>query len=378
MVLYKDNQNDFYQINEVMSVSNQLNETFFKQQVDNMLRNKSVYGAILCVESGDSSVSWAGEAGYISADDRYYIASVTKLYITAGMLMLRAENKLNFTDKIYSYFPEGIIGGIHVLNGKDYSKEITIAHLMSNTSGIPDYFYYDKQEGNSVEDLLRGNDQSWPFDRAIERAKSIKPKFKPGQKGKVHYSDTNYQLLGAIIEKVSGMWVGDALKQYIFQPLNLKDTYAYRDINDSSPVPFYYKSQQVNVPKYLASVTAEGGIVSTARDTMTFLKAFFNGFFFPVDLISELKKNWNMIYFPGQFYFGLGLEKIWTPRIISPLRPIGEVLGFWGQTGAFAFHNPESDLYFTGTVNQVSGMGHSAAYKAMINVIKIAHSARIK
>jgi D-alanyl-D-alanine carboxypeptidase len=359
-----------HQINEVMSVSNQLNETFLKQQVDNMLNNKSVYGAILCVETGDCSVSWAGSAGNISANNRYYIASVTKLYITAMMLMLRKENKLNFTDKIYNYFPEDIIGSIHVLNGKDYSKDITIAHLMSNTSGIPDYFYYDKQEGNSVEDLLQGNDQSWPFDRAIERAKSIKPKFKPGQKGKVHYSDTNYQLLGAIIEKVSGMWVGDALKKYIFQPLNLKDTYAYRDINDSSPVPFYYKSNQVHLPNYLASVTAEGGIVSTARETMVFLKAFFNGYFFPEDLIDELKQNWNMIYFPGQFYFGLGLEKLWTPRIISPLKPIGEVLGFWGQTGAFAFHNPQSNLYFTGTVNQVSGMGHSAAYKAMIKIIQ--------
>jgi CubicO group peptidase (beta-lactamase class C family) len=359
-----------------MSVSNQLSETFLKQQADNMLKNKNVYGAIFCVEKGDNSLSWTGAAGNLNAENRYYIASVTKLYITAVMLMLREKNKLNFTDKIYSYFPEDIISGIHILNSIDYSKELTIAHLMSNTSGIPDYFYYDKQTGESVEDLLRGNDQSWPFEKAIDKAKSIKPKFKPGQKGKVHYSDTNYQLLGAIIEKVTGMWVGEAFAEYIFKPLNLEDTYAYRDINDSSPAPFFYKSQQVHLPQYLASVTAEGGIVSTAKDTMAFLKAFFNGFFFPADLIEELKKNWNMIYFPGQFYFGLGLEKLWTPRIISPLKPIGEILGFWGQTGAFAFHNPENNLYFTGTVNQVNGMGHSAAYKAMINVIKAAQSTR--
>ncbi len=354
-------------------MENKLSESFLSQTVNNMLRNKSVFGAVLRVESGDSSFSWAGEAGDLNADDRYYIASVTKLYITAIMLMLRAESKLSFTDKVYTFFPEGFIDGIHVLGGIDYSKEITIAHLMSNTSGIPDYFYYDKQKGESAEDLMLGNDQAWPLERAIETAKTLKPKFKPGQKGKVHYSDTNYQLLGAIIEKVTGKWVGDALKEYIFDPLHLKDTYAYRDINDQSPVPFYYKKQQVHVPKYIASITAEGGIVSNALETMIFLKAFFNGFFFPEALIDELKENWNMIYFPGQFYFGLGLEKIWTPRIISPFKPIKEVLGFWGQTGAFAFHNPETDLYFTGTVNQVSGMGHSAAYKAMINIIKTWH-----
>jgi D-alanyl-D-alanine carboxypeptidase len=81
-------------------------------------------------------------------------------------------------------------------------------------------------------------------------------------------------------------------------------------------------------------------------------------------------KKWNLIWFPGQFYFGVGLEKLWTPRVLSPFKPIGELLGCWGQSGAFAFHNPENDLYFTGTVNQLSGFGHSAAFRAMIKIIK--------
>ncbi len=57
-------------------------------------------------------------------------------------------------------------------------------------------------------------------------------------------------------------------------------------------------------------------------------------------------------------------------RIISPMKPIKEILGFWGQSGAFAFYNPERDIYFTGTVNQSSGFGHSAAHKAMLKTIK--------
>lgn len=345
-----------------------LNESFFDDLTNNMLKNKSVYNAIFCVESGDSSVSWQGAAGGIKADDRYFIASVTKFYITAVMLMLRAENKLSFADKVYSYFPEELFSGIHVLKGVDYTQEITIAHLLSNTSGLPDYFYY--ANGNAITDLLKGNDQSWPLDRVIESTKVQKPKFKPGQKGKVYYSDTNFQLLGGIIEKVTGKWVGDVFNEYIFEPLNLKDTYAYQDINDTTPVPFYYKSQRFHAPKYMASVTPDGGIVSTAQEVMIFIKAFFNGFFFPKEVLAELKQNWNMIYFPGQFYFGLGLEKLWTPRFLSPFKPIGEILGFWGQTGAFAFYNPETDLYFSGTVNQASGFGHSAAFKAILKIIK--------
>lgn len=345
---------------------------FFHQATQKMLKNRWVFGAVLCVEKGDSSVSWVGGAGNIEAGDRYFIASVTKLYVTAVMLMLRADNRLTFSDKIYNYFPESLVSGLHVLGGVDYTKEITVAHLLSNTSGIPDYFYYDKSQGDAVASLTLGDDQPWPLDKAVQRAKTLKPKFKPGQKGKVHYSDTNYQLLGGIIEKVTGKWVGDVFQEYIFGPLGLEDTYAYRDIGDTTPVPIYYKDREIHAPRYLASVTAEGGIVSTAKETMAFLKAFFQGFFFPPGVIAGLKENWNMIYFPGQFYFGLGLEKLWTPWFLSPFKPVKEVLGFWGQTGAFAFYHPGSDLYFSGTVNQLSGLGHSAAYRAILGIIKSA------
>lgn len=104
---------------------------------------------------------------------------------------------------------------------------------------------------------------------------------------------------------------------------------------------------------------------------MVFLKAFFKGRFFPSEVIDQLKR-WNRIYSPGQFDYGIGLERQWIPKIISPFYPIGELLGFWGQSGAFAFHNPERDLYFTGTVNQLSGFGHGAAVKAMVRIMKAA------
>ena len=55
-----------------------------------------------------------------------------------------------------------------------------------------------------------------------------------------------------------------------------------------------------------------------------FLKAFFSDFFFPAEVIGELKENWNMIYFPGQFYFGLGLEKLWIHNFWPP----AELLNF--------------------------------------------------
>lgn len=347
-----------------------LAESFLNHTVKQMVKKRNNFGAVLCVEQGDNGFSWVGAAGNVERDDQYFITSVTKLYITAVVLKLRAENRLQLEDQIANYLPEDTVRGLHVLDGVDYSNDITIKHLISNTSGIPDYFAFKQSNGKTVaSQLFNGEDQDWSLDKTLALIKKLKPKFEPGQKGKVHYSDTNYQLLGRIIENITRLNMSEVFQMFIFDKLDLSKTYVYKDVNDTKPVSLYYKSNAVHLPVYMSSIAPEGGIVSTAKETMIFLKAFFNGRFFPKEELEELKQ-WKLIFFPGQFYYGIGLEKLWVPRIISPLKPIKEILGFWGQSGAFAFYNPERDVYFTGTINQSSGLGHSAAFKAMIKIIK--------
>lgn len=62
--------------------------------------------------------------------------------------------------------------------------------------------------------------------------------------------------------------------------------------------------------------------------------------------------------------------KLWVPRLLSLRRPVRNLVGFWGQTGAFAFCHEDTGLFFTGTVNQANGFGHGKAFKAMLAVIK--------
>jgi CubicO group peptidase (beta-lactamase class C family) len=311
-----------------------------------------------------------GSSGNMQADQPYFITSVTKLFITTIMLKLRAAKQLNLEDKISKFLAEDLIQGIHVSNGIDYSNKITIVQLMSNTSGLPDYFLQKQPNGKTIASgLMNGQDEPWPLEKTLATIKMIKPKFIPGQKGKVHYSDTNYQLLGRIIENITGKRMADVFKAFIIDELNLSKTYAYEDIQDTTPAPLYYNSKRLHLPKYMSSITPEGGIVSTAKETMIFLKAFFNGHFFPQKNLAELKQ-WNLTFFPGTFYYGIGIQKLWTPWIVSPLKPIKEIIGHWGQSGAFAFYCPEKELYFTGTINQCSGWDHNAAVKAMLKIIK--------
>ncbi|MDX9770694.1 MAG: serine hydrolase domain-containing protein [Tenuifilaceae bacterium] len=351
-------------------MNTKLNETFLNQTVEKMVKSKKVFSAALCVEDGSGTFAWHGAAGEMGKDDTYFIASVTKLYVTIVVQRLIDEQKLSLDDKIAKYLPAEMVKGLHILKGTDYSNQITIRHLISNTSGIPDYFFHKQPSGKTAADeLLAGKDEAWDLDKTIGLIKNLKPNFMPGKKGKANYSDTNYQILGRIIEIVTGKAIGEVFREYIFEPLGLRNTYAYSDTSDDTPTKFYYRNKELWIPKYMASVTVEGGIVSTSKEVMAVIKAFFNGTFFPKERINELKQ-WNLLFGPGIFYFGVGLEKLFVPRIASPFKPIGEVLGFWGQTGSFAFYNPKTDLYFTGTTNQINGAGHQAAGSAMNKIIR--------
>jgi len=350
-----------------------VNERLLNDCLDKMISKKNVFSAILKVESGDSSFSWVGARGNMAAGEQYFIASVTKLYVTAVVMALAEEGKLALDDAIAKYLPQKYTERLHVLNGIDYSANITIKHLISNTSGLPDYFTHKEQgRPSGIELLLQGNDDTWELEKTISLMNAMTPKFAPGQKGKAAYSDTNYQLLGKIIEAITQKEIGEVFKACIFDPLALANTYAFNDIADKRPAVFYHRDKPLWLPNYMASITAEGGIVSTADDVMIFLKAFFAGCFFSKSKIEGLKQ-WNLLLPPpGLFYYGVGLEKLPTPRIISLRKPIGEIIGFWGQTGSFAWYNPDMDLYFSGTTNQVDGTGHRAAGSAMIKVIKSA------
>lgn len=329
---------------------------FVNQLVSNAVSKKHIYGAVLCVESGDSSFSYVCGAGNLESDTPYFIASVTKLYVTAVLLKLRSENQLHLQNKISNYFSKDFLQELHVCKGFEYSNEITIKHLMSNTSGIPDYF-----SSEVIRELTAGIDQSWGFEKTIASAKQKKPKFAPGKKAE--YSDTNYQLLGRIIEIVTKKDIHTVFKEIIFDELNLVDTYLYEDVNDKRPFPIYYKDKEIYLPKYMSSIGPEGGIVSTAKESMIFLKAFINGHFFPKEYFQELK-DWKILFGPGLFFYGVGI----TSQPISMKDIKNGLIGHWGQTGAFSFYHPKTDLYFTGTVNQF--YGHRAAAKMMLKVIK--------
>lgn len=332
--------------------------------LNKLVDKKNVFGTSFSVKYAGQT--WQGSAGNITNDQPYYIASTTKLFVTSIILNLHSQGKLQLDDPISKHLDSDIVSGLNRFKGAEYSFQITIRHLMAHTSGIPDYFQ-DKGRGKSSleNELKSGNDQTWTFDRAVERSKALSPLFPPETKGKAHYSDTNFQLLGKIIENITLKSFAENCDTSIIKPLGMAQTYLYQDDKDTRPINFYFKNNELRIPKAMTSFGPDGGIVSTSAGMLVFIEAFFTGKLFPKEYIASLQQ-WNRIFFPLES--GVGIHRFKLLKIFNPTGSIPEIIGHSGLSGALAFYSPEKDLYIVGTVNQVANPDLS--FKTAIKLIQ--------
>lgn len=337
-------------------------EKSFQVILDKTVDGKRVFGTSFAIKK--DTLTWQGASGNLSKEQSYFIASTTKLFTTAVILKLKAEGKLSLEDKISNYIDKSILSGLHIHKGKDYSEDLIIKHLLSHTSGLPDYFQGKVTSGKSLEnEITEGNDQFWTFEQAIERTKKMTPHFAPGTKGKANYSDANFQLLGRIIENITQKSYAENCKEFIIHPLGLTKTYLYQDSTDKTPKTLYYKSNELNIPQAMTSFGADGGIVSTSTDMLIFIEAFFSGKLFPKEYINGLQE-WNNIFFPMKSGIGVHLFKL--PWIFNPTGAVPYFIGHSGLSGALAYYSPKENIFVVGTVNQVAHPDIS--FKTMIKL----------
>jgi D-alanyl-D-alanine carboxypeptidase len=168
----------------------------------------------LVTEAGQ--VVFAGSAGAAdltrprppAARDLFRIGSVTKVYVAALVLALADEGVLSLADPVQRWLPGVVPGG----------EQITVEMLLRLRSGLPDYLgllFGDPPD-------LRVLDRYWPPGELIGLALAAGDRWPPG--AGYRYSNTDYVLLGLVIERAAGQRVDALLWQKIFQPLDLRDT----------------------------------------------------------------------------------------------------------------------------------------------------------
>ena len=293
-----------------------------------------------------------------SSPQPYFIASTTKLYVTAILVQLRHEGRIDFDQPAAIYLPDTLTDGIHVLKGIDSSKLITVRQMMAHTSGIPDYFEQKGKKGKSHLEKVLKEDKAWTVEDVVDITRSLKPQFPPSARARAFYSDTNYQLLGALIESIENAPFSEVVQSRIAGPLQLSNTYLFTSehIDSYEEIPHILLGRKpVYIPKAMASFQADGGIVSTATEGIRFLEAFMEGSLFPTSYFKELMSVWRSVF--GPIEYGTGIMRYKLPRLFSPLQPVPPMIGHSGASGVVLFYVPELDLYLSGAVNQLRRRG---------------------
>jgi len=252
------------------------------------------------------------------------IGSVTKQFTAAAIMMLAEEGKLFLTDSVAQHLPEFA----------PQLRDVSIEQLLTHTSGVPDYtrqwrfLLLDRGDEISLPDLLG-------------RIKGKSLDFAPGTR--FEYSNSNYVLLGAIIEKVSGQPYGKFMEERIFVPLGLGNT-AYGGYERAASMRA--KGYEADGGKYskpksisMSMAYAAGGLVSTVDDLARWDNAITSG--------KLLKgESWQRVFSPARlqtgepskYGYGWGLGKLQGATAYSHG---GEIYGF----SSFVERLPEQGIY---------------------------------
>jgi CubicO group peptidase (beta-lactamase class C family) len=208
-------------------------------------------GSILVAEGG--KIIFSGGYGYADTETglrngvgtAFKIASITKQFTAACALLLRERGLLDLDDPVSKFLDD-------YPNGED----LRIVHLLSHTSGIAEY--------SNVAFLGRANRPFTP-EELIKYFKDKPLRFPPGTQ--LEYSNSNYILLGAIIERVSLMPYGAFLQENIFTPLGMrKSSYGMMQDQAVSYLRLNGRESTPGFPLDASATYASGGVVSTVED----------------------------------------------------------------------------------------------------------------
>ena len=137
-------------------------------------------------------------------ESSFYLASVSKQFTTMAVMILKEQGKLSYDDKLSQYFPDF----------PSYADSISIEHMMTHTSGIPDHYGLNAyKKGLNNEDVYQ------------LLIKQEKLDFSPGSR--FRYSNGGYVLLSMIVEKASGQPFHEFMEAAIFSPLGMDKTLVY-------------------------------------------------------------------------------------------------------------------------------------------------------
>lgn len=356
-----------------------MNIELVKKEIEEKLKRKvasdpNLHNVYLLIHSDKLDIHWTmaeGNTNGVLANPHqpYHTASVGKTFTSVILAILVEKGLVKFDDPIANYLPSDILKDLHVYKGKDYTHDIQIKHLLSNTSGLPDFFEDKPKHGKRfLEEVLENPSRFWKPHETIHWSKEhLTSRFPPGRG--VHYTDTGYNLLGIIIETITSKPFHEVLHDYIFNPLGMKHSYLSQFsepvTKSKHPVAhLYLKKLKINVEDYISfsSFYSGGQTVSTLEDQLLFMTALANHQIIQKETL-DIMKQWKKMWIGMDYGYGLMRMRL------LPFTQKFHGWGHLGSSGTSMLYFPHMDVYIVGGFNQTTYQSKSMNF-IFFNVLR--------
>ncbi|WP_234816473.1 serine hydrolase domain-containing protein [Mycolicibacterium agri] len=279
-------------------------------------------GGVVVVRNGADVIRYSAGHSDVDAgipfepDTHVRAASITKTFVAATVMQLVAEGRVNLDAPIETYLPGRIHG-----DGID-GNAITVRQLLRHQSGLPEYF----------DDVTAIPTQPVTADQLLDSALARPAQFAPGTQMK--YTNTNYIVVGLLIEAVTGRPATDEVTRRVIAPLGLRETYfpAPGDTGLRAPFAHGYEREdgvRTDVTDFNASATGMSGmLVSTNEDLSAFIGALVDGRVVPPAQLREMMQTVSMPNRDGAMSYGLGLAAMSLPCGVTAWAHGGDLLGY--------------------------------------------------
>ena len=274
-----------------------------KQEIESFYNknwpNNSANGSILVAQNGQ--ILFEKYDGYANFRDKtlitkstpLHLASVSKVITATAILKLINAKKIELDQKVNT-----------ILKEFPY-PDITIKTLLNHRSGMRNYAYFTDRDKTVWDrhNILTNQDIL-----TIMATKNIGLEFKTDTR--FSYCNTNYAMLALIIEKITNQSYEDAMKQIIFEPLGMKNTYVFNYKRDKDTAVTSYKGNKVEIgTDYLDAVYGDKNIYSTPRDLLKFDRARNAANFLTPELNAMVYKPYSNER-KGTKNYGLGIRMV--------------------------------------------------------------------
>lgn len=308
-----------------------LNGDEIQKQLEKLREELKVPGINLAIVMPEGKVlkystgySWPVIKTLMKPETRIFSGSIGKTRVSAIMLQLVSEGKVELDEKISKY-----IGHCKWFRRLPNSDKITVRMLMNHTSGIPEHIMVEKFN----KSIIKTPDRIWEPSELISYVLDKKPLFEAGNGWS--YADTNYIVVGLIINTVTGNKYNELLKTRLLKPLKLINTTPSesRDIKllaqgYTGKEPFNFPEKVVINGRYVVNPQFEwtgGGVITNAPELAQWGKILYSGKLLSKNMMMELLKPVSTETGKNSSTgYGLGVE-VWSS-------PYGKI---YGHTGTF-------------------------------------------